>query len=141
MKGLLFKDEVYAVVGAAMETYNELGNGFLEAVYQEAFEMELRERGIPFTPQKLLSLYYKTRKLKKEYIADIIAYEKIVVELKSEERLTKNDESQLLNYLNATKFQVGVLLNFGAENSLEWKRMILTTKSTSAQAPRLSNIG
>lgn len=141
MKGLIFKDEVYAVIGAAMEVYNELGNGFLEAVYQEALEIELTERGIPFVPQKLLPLYYKARKLKKQYKADIVAYEKIVVELKAQERLTKNDESQLLNYLNATKFQVGVLINFGAVNNLEWKRMVLTTKFTTAQAPGVSITG
>ena len=133
MTGLLFKDEVYAVVGAAMETYNELGNGFLEAVYQEAFELELREKGIPFCSQKLLPLYYKGHKLKKEYKSDLIVYDTIIVELKSEDHLTKNDESQLLNYLNATKFQVGVLINFGAENDLEWKRMILTTKPQSTE--------
>lgn len=123
---LLFKDEVYALVGAAMEVYNELGNGFLEAIYQEAYEIELSERNIVFDPQKLLSVYYKNRKLKKEYKADIIAYEKIVIELKAQERLIKNDESQLLNYLNATNFQIGLLINFGSKNDLEWKRMILT---------------
>lgn len=133
MRGLLFKDEVYAVVGAAMETYNELENGFLEAVYQEAFESELRDRGIPFFSQKLLPLYYKGNKLKKEYKADLIVYEKIIVELKSEDHLTKSDESQLLNYLNATKFQLGILINFGAENNLEWKRMILTIKPKTAE--------
>lgn len=141
MKGLIFKDEVYAVIGAAMEVYNELGNGFLEAVYQEAFEIELTERGIPFISQKLLPLYYKAQKLKKEYKADIVAYERIVVELKAQERLTKNDESQLLNYLNATKFQVGVLINFGAANNLEWKRMVLTTKDATVQESYHSNIG
>lgn len=140
MRELLFKDEVYAVVGAAMETYNELGNGFLEAVYQEAFEMELREREIPFCSQKILPLYDKGCKLKKEYKADLIAYDKIVIELKSEEHLTKNDESQLLKYLNATNFQLGILVNCGAENSLEWKRMILTSKRVTPPAPRILNI-
>jgi len=126
MTELLFKDEVYALVGAAMEVYNELGNGFLEPVYQEAYEMELSARTIPFDSQKLLPIYYKNRKLRKEYKADLIAYGKIIVELKSQECLTKKDEAQMLNYLNATKFTVGVLINFGAENDLEWKRMILT---------------
>ncbi|MBI2428349.1 MAG: GxxExxY protein [Ignavibacteriales bacterium] len=123
---LLFKDEVYALIGAAMEVYNELGNGFLEAVYQEAYEVELSERNIVFESQKLLPIYYKNRKLKKEYKSDIIAFEKIIIELKVQEHLIKTDESQLLNYLNATNFQVGVLINFGSKNDLEWKRMILT---------------
>ncbi len=126
MPELLLKDEVYTLVGAAMEVYNELGNGFLEAVYQEAYEMELGDRVIPYEPQKLLTIYYKTRKLNREYKADVLAYGKIVVELKSEERLTTKDEAQLLNYLNATRLPVGQLINFGAENKLEWKRMILT---------------
>jgi len=126
MSELLLKDEVYALVGVAMEVYNELGNGFLEAVYQEAYEIELKERAILFDSQKPLPIYYKTRKLKKEYKADVVAFGKIIIELKSQESLTKNDEAQLLNYLNATKFQVGVLINFGSQNNLEWKRMILT---------------
>jgi len=126
MKNLLFKDEVYAIVGAAMEVYNELGNGFLEAVYQEAYEIELEDRTIPFVPQQLLPIYYKYQKLRKEYRADIVAYDKIIVELKSERCLTKNDQAQLLNYLNAIKFKVGVIVNFGSENKLEWKRMVLT---------------
>ena len=126
MKKLLFKDEVYAIIGGAMEVYNELGNGFLEAVYQEAYGIELSNKGIPFEGQKLLSIYYKNHRLRKEYKADFVVYEKIIVEIKAEKNLTKNDEAQLLNYLNAVKYPLGVLINFGAENNLEWKRMILT---------------
>jgi GxxExxY protein len=125
MAELLMKDEVYALVGEAMEVYNELGNGFLEAVYQEAFEIELQARALPFHAQQLLPIVYKNQALRKEYKADIIAFDKIIVELKAEECLTKNDEAQLLNYLNATRLQVGLLLNFGAAKNLEWKRMIL----------------
>lgn len=126
MAELLLKDEIYTLVGAAMEVYNVLGNGFLEGVYQEAYEIELRERAIPFRAQVPLRIHYKDRILKKEYKADIIAFEKVVVELKAQERLTKADESQLLNYLNATKLQVGLIINFGAAKELEWKRMVLT---------------
>ena len=118
MVELLLKDEVYALVGAAMEVYNELGNGFLEGVYQEALETELSERTIPFRAQESLRIRYKDRILRKEYKADIVAYEKIIVELKAEEKLTKIDEAQLLNYLNATNLQVGLLINFGASNKL-----------------------
>lgn len=109
-----------------MEVYNVLGNGFLEGVYQEAYEIELRERAVPFRAQVPLRIHYKDLILKKEYKADIIAFEKVVVELKAQERLTKADESQLLNYLNATKLQVGLIINFGAAKELEWKRMVLT---------------
>ncbi len=89
MKELLLKDEVYALVGAAMEVYNELGCGFLEPVYHEAYEIELDERAIPFDSQKLLPIYYKTWKLKKEYKADVVGYGKVIVELKAEDCLTK----------------------------------------------------
>ena len=71
MTELLCKEEVYAVVGAAMEVYNELGTGFLEAVYQEALEIELTDRGIPFESQKELPIHYKGRRLKKAYTADL----------------------------------------------------------------------
>ncbi len=125
MNELLLRDEVYAVVGAAMEVYNQLGCGFLEAVYQEAMEIELAERGIPFEAQKPLRVTYKGRQLKKEYVADILAYAALLGELKAMEHLTSKEESQLLNYLHATKLRVGVLLNFGSVRGLEWKRMVL----------------
>ena len=76
---LIFKDEVYAIIGAAIEVHRELGPGFLEPVYQEAFEMELRERGIPFEAQKTLTISYKGRTLRKEYMADSVCYGRIIV--------------------------------------------------------------
>ena len=126
MPELLYKDEVYAIVGAAMEVYNVLGPGFLEAVYQEALEIELASRGIPFEARKELHILYKERQLKESYEADVFAFGKIVVEIKAMDRLTSREEAQLLNYLKATKAPVGVLINFGMTNSLEWKRMVLT---------------
>ena len=128
MPELLYKDEVYAIIGAAMEVYNVLGPGFLEGVYQEALEIELAERGIPFEPQKELRITYKQRALKKTYAADFLVFDKIIVEIKAIDRLTSREEAQLLNYLKATKMLVGVLINFGGANSLEWKRMVLTQR-------------
>jgi GxxExxY protein len=128
MAELIYKNEVYAIVGAAMEVYNELGTGFLEPVYQEAFEMELCDRKIAFEPQKELRISYKGRPLTKIYIADGIAFGKIVVELKALSALTSREEGQMLNYLKATGFEVGVLLNFGANGKLEWKRIVKTQK-------------
>jgi GxxExxY protein len=129
MAELLFKEEVYAIVGAAMETYNQLGPGFLEAVYQEALELELEERGIPFHPQQELNILYKGRKLKKTYITDFLAYDKIMVEIKALNHLTPNEVSQLINQMKATGCKVGVLINFGHEDSLEWRRYILTDRN------------
>lgn len=73
MNELLFKDEVFAVVGAAIEVHKELGSGFLEPVYQESLEIELAMRKIPFAAQKRLHLFYKGTELKKEYIPDFVA--------------------------------------------------------------------
>ena len=126
MPELLYKDEVYAIVGAAMEVYNVLGPGFLEAVYQEALEIELASRGILFEARKELHIFYKERRLKRSYEADFYVFDKIIVEIKAMDRLTSREEAQLLNYLKATKMPVGVLSNFGMANSLEWKRMVLT---------------
>ncbi len=133
MTELLCKEEVYAVVGAAMEVYNELGSGFLEAVYQEALEIELTLRGIPFEAQKELAILHKGRRLKKTYAADFLTFGKIIVEIKAIDRLTSGDEGQLLNYLSATGLEVGVLINFGAKGNLEWKRMVETRKLKSHQ--------
>lgn len=121
---LLYKEEVFNIVGAAIEVHRELGPGFLEAVYQEAFEIELRARSIPFESQKPLHLSYKGEQLQKEYVADLVVYDKIIVELKALERLSGSEESQIINYLKATGMRVGVLLNFGADCKLEWKRFI-----------------
>jgi GxxExxY protein len=121
---LLFRDEVYSIVGAAIEVHKELGFGFLEAVYQETIELELRQRSIPFDTWVPLAISYKGQRLRKEYIADLICYGQIIVELKALERLSGREESQLLNYLKATSFRVGLLINFGNAPKLEWKRFI-----------------
>ncbi len=123
-KDILYRKEVYEIVGAAMEVHNILGPGFLEAVYQEAMEIELTERRIPFKAQQPLKIAYKGHTLKKEYVPDLVIYEKIVVDIKALEKLGGKEESQLINYLKATKMRVGLLLNFGV-SSLERKRFIL----------------
>lgn len=124
MTELLFKDEVYAIVGAAMEVHTVLGPGFLEAVYHEAMEMEEREKGVPFESHKKLKIAYKDRWLTKEYEADQVCYEQIIVELKALDRLTSREEAQLLNYLKATNLRVGLLINFGSIGKLEWRRLV-----------------
>jgi GxxExxY protein len=121
---LLFKDEVFAIVGAAMEVQTELGAGFLEAVYQEAMEIELADRNIPFKPQQRLRIRYKERTLDKVYIADLVCFSAVLVEVKAVDCLSGTDESQILNYLKATGLRVGLLLNFGSSKGLEWKRFV-----------------
>ena len=124
MKELILKEEVYAIVGAAIEVHRELGPGFLEAIYQEAMEIELSTRGIPFDAQKPIQVRYKGQILNKKYIADLICFDLIIVELKALNRLSGNEQAQILNYLKATGFKVGVLINFGSHGKLEWKRFV-----------------
>jgi GxxExxY protein len=127
MPELIFKEEVYAIVGAAMEVHRENGFGFSEPVYQECLEIELATRKIPFVPQKEMPIFYKGNQIRKTYIADLIACDKIVVELKALDKLTSREEAQVINYLKVSKLEVGVLINFGAP-SLEWKRIVLTNR-------------
>lgn len=123
---LILKEEVYAIIGAAMDVYNELKPGFLEAVYQEALTIEFTERGIPFSSQPRLPLFYKNHELNKYYIGDFLAYGQIIIELKALDVLTSREEAQLLNQLKAAKVPLGLLINFGHPNQLEWKRMAYT---------------
>jgi GxxExxY protein len=125
MVELLLKDEVYNVVGAAMEVYYQLGTGFLEAIYQEALEIELTRRGIPFESQKCLTLEYKGQPMKKGYVADLVCYGQIIIELKVVDRLTNIEVAQIINYLKVAKLHVGLLLNFGSLGQLEWKRYVI----------------
>jgi GxxExxY protein len=125
MPELILKDEVYQIIGAAMDVYYQLGRGFLEPVYQEAIEIELGRRGIPFEPQCEVTIYYKEQPMTKYYVPDLICFDQIIAELKVCDRLTGIEESQILNYLKATKKHVGLLINFGSRGTLEWKRYVL----------------
>lgn len=125
MAELIYKDESYAIVGAAMDVYYTLGIGFLEPVYQAAMIVELGRRRIPFESQQELELFYKDFRLEKEYFADFVCYDQVVVELKVVPRVTNIEVAQLLNYLKITKKHLGLLINFGAQPRLEWKRYVI----------------
>ena len=120
---LIYKDEVYRIIGAAMNVHRELGCGFFEAVYQEALEIEFQMQQIPYQREEKLEIYYKEQLLKKYYEADFICFNKIIVELKALSALAPEHEAQLLNYLKATDMKIGLLINFG-ETSLRYKRMV-----------------
>ena len=120
---LLYEEETYKIIGAAMEVHRELGCGFLEAVYQEALEKEFYLQHIPYKREMPLPVYYKNELLQKTYIADFVCYDKIIVELKALSGLNNEHEAQILNYLKAVKLRVGLLINFGGK-SLENKRMV-----------------
>jgi len=124
------KDErTYRIIGAALEAHKELGCGFLEAVYQEALEREFKIQGIPYKPQPVIEIRYKDEPLEKKYQPDFICFDEIITEIKAITNLTGLEEAQLINYLKASGFQIGLLLNFGAK-SLEYKRLIYTNKFT-----------
>lgn len=124
MAGLIREEDRSRIIGAAIEVHRELGPGFLEAVYQQALEIELGFKGIPFEAKKRLRITYKGRTLKKEYEADIVCFGDIIVELKAVDRLTSKDVSQALNYLKATGFRICLLINFGSEGRLEVKPLV-----------------
>ena len=125
MKEIIFKEEVYAIVGAAMDVYFTLGRGFQEPVYQEALGIEFRRRRIPSEPQQEIVILYKGEPLEKKYVADFICYGQIIIELKALEGLGGREVGQLLNYMKATKFNVGLLINFGSPVRLEWHRYVI----------------
>ncbi len=122
---IIRKEDSYKIVGAAMEVFNQLGHGFLEAVYQEALEREFKSRGIPYEREKELTIYYKGEPLEQTYKADFICYEDIIVELKAVTILQDSHRSQVYNYLRATKNKLGLLINFGNSDGLEWERKVL----------------
>ena len=121
---LLLKEETYAVTGAAIEVHRALGPGFLEKVYQEAMQLELKARRIPFEAEKLLGIKFKGHQLAQRYFADLVCYEQIIVEIKALNSLSGKEEAQLLNYLKATGLRVGLLFNFGSHGKLERKRLV-----------------
>lgn len=121
---LIYKDETYKIVGACMEVHQQLGCGYLEAVYQEALAYEFMERNIPFEREKVLNIIYKNKMLKHSYKADFVCFGKIIVELKALPSLTTIEEAQVINYLKITGNKLGLLVNFGKE-SLETIRKVL----------------
>jgi GxxExxY protein len=109
---VLFKQESYEIVGACFEVYREKGCGFLEAVYQDCLEIELRLRGISFVREQPLSLEYKGIPLRSAYVPDFICHDKIVFEVKAVKELTDEHRAQVYNYLKATKMVLDLLVNF-----------------------------
>jgi len=122
--GILYKEESYRIIGACMEVYNEMGSGFLEAVYQECLEYELADRNIPFVSQAQLTLQFKRRTLRSVYIPDFVIDSKIIVEIKGVSDLNDRFRAQMLNYLKATKLKLGLLVNFGQHGKLQYERLV-----------------
>lgn len=124
---LLFKEESYKIIGAAMEVHRLLGCGFVEPVYQEALEKEFTLRGIPYEREKELGINYKGYTLTKTFRADFICYNKIILELKAVKEFTDEHYAQIYNYLRASGMDLGLLINFGTA-SIEFQRVPASKK-------------
>ena len=122
---IIYKEESYKIVGTAFKVYNTLGPGFLEAVYQEALEIELQRQGIPYEREKELKIVYDGVELKQTYKADFVCFGKIIVELKAVSELDDAHRAQVYNYLHATGLKMGLLLNFGNAEELEKQRIVM----------------
>lgn len=115
--------QTYAIIGAAIEVHKVLGPGHLEAVYQEALQIEFDLREIQYDAQPRISLEYKGRRLQKHYQPDFLVSDRIVVEIKAQSALGSVDDAQIINSLMCCRKEVGLLINFG-EPSLQWKRFV-----------------
>jgi GxxExxY protein len=124
MSALMYKDEVFQLVGYCMEIHRELGKGHDEVIYKDALVIELSRSRVPFSREKNYEIVYKEVVLPHFYYADFVVWEKILLEAKAVDKLTEAHLKQVLNYLAASKLQVGLLVNFGSD-SLEWKRVVL----------------
>src|SRR5271165_326878 len=126
---LIFRDEAYAIMGACFAVYRDKGCGFLEAVYQECLEIEFEYCKIPAKAKQPLLLSYRGQTLRQVYQPDFICHDKIIVEIKAVSALADEHRAQLLNYLSATEFQLGLLVNFGHCPKLEFERFANTKKA------------
>jgi GxxExxY protein len=124
MSDLLLKEESYQIMGACFEVYKEKGCGFVEPVYQECLEIELALQNLPFVAQQQLPLHYKGRRLKQIYIPDFVCFDQIILEIKAVSALCDEHRAQVHNYLKATGYRLGLLVNFGHHPKVEWERIV-----------------
>jgi len=131
--------ETYAIIGAAMAVHSELGNGFLEAVYQEALQREFQSRNIPFEREKRLPVYYRGRVLNSYYQSNFVCFSSVIVELKARQRISGNEEAQIINYLKAARLNRDLLINFGAK-SLQYKRFVYNLRESATSADNTGRV-
>ena len=118
------KEETYQVRGACFEVFNEMGCGFLETVYQECFERELASCNVPFVAQQPIDLVFKGQELRRTFSPDLLCFGKVIVELKAVRRLVAEHRAQVINYLKASRLEVGLLVNFGSYPQLDYERIV-----------------
>ena len=124
MSELIHKQESYFIIGLCMEVHNTLGKGFNESVYAESLEIELKTNGVPYQKEVKFDIEYKGNLLSKKYYVDFVVDNKIILELKAVEGISKSHIKQTLNYLAASKLKLGLIVNFGEDN-LSYKRVVL----------------
>lgn len=126
MAEIVYKEEAYKIIGACFEVYKTKGCGFTEPLYQECLQIELGLQGIPHVAQPQLQIEYKGSLLSHFFKPDFICYEKIIIEIKALERLANVHRAQTLNYLNATGYELALLVNFGGFPKLDYERIVNT---------------
>ena len=125
MAEIIYREESYKIMGACFEVYKEKGCGFTEPVYQECLQIEFQRQGIPFLAQPILELEYKGTKLDQFFKPDFVCFGCIVIELKALSMLIDEHRAQVLNYLHALNFRLGLLVNFGHHPKVEYERIVL----------------
>lgn len=130
--------ETYSIIGAGMAVHKELGNGFLEAVYQEALEIEFLRQKIPYMREQEMKISYHGQELKTFYKADFVCFDKVIVELKALQQLSGNEVAQIINYLKSSGLQKGLLLNFGSRK-LQYKRFVFNLQTQTNQRNKSAN--
>ena len=130
----------YKIIGAAIQVHNELGCGFNEAVYQEALGREFSTQEIPFKSQPGIRIDYKGIPLRKSYQPFFVCFDELLVEIKALSSLSEMEEAQIINYLKASGFRTGLLINFGTK-SLEFRRYINTGEYVKSEAEQSAKAG
>ena len=120
---LIDNETTHRTLGICMDVFHELGSGFLEPVYQEAHAVALRDANISFKREQPLTIYFRGKPLQKQYIADFICEDRIILELKAVKNILPEHKAQLLNYLKATGLPLGYVINFHGEK-LTWDRVV-----------------
>ncbi|MDD5766727.1 MAG: GxxExxY protein [Candidatus Marinimicrobia bacterium] len=122
---IIYPDESFQIMKACFNIYKSMGNGFTEPVYQECLEIEFEYLKIPYREKPELTLVYRKKTLLHSFIPDYVCFEKIIIELKAITNIANEHWSQILNYLNATRMKLGILVNFGHYSKLEYERFVL----------------
>ena len=133
MEELLYKEESYRIIGACFEVYNNKGFGFTEPVYQECLQHEFTLQNIPFSAQPAIPMNYKGITLNQHFVPDFVCFGKIIVEIKSVSALSDAHRAQTLNYLHATSFELGILVNFGQFPKLAHERLACNRRNKAAR--------